>query len=636
MLHSVGECKDRLAALGVKATERTALDKEEDHCSNQLKVWCVRVRSLVLVPTKEEIANQSRPLVDGSLSPSMLELFQDAEMLGIAKFPDVHLVANAFQCISWSSLAMATLAKRATLGEIQHVLNCCASINLPCEKGVRILKSMVQRTTQWQMKARKGLAPKSGETRPFSMELLRTLEFGCSAIPFEVPEISCLANAIEDKGRRYCLCGGANDGSFMLGCDKCENWFHGRCVGVDKETGNKLESWHCPSCKGEGVSDDSVSRSTLDFADLEDDDSSPPREDSPSAPTIEKLWPPFGLLGSTLSLEALGESCMLIADTVGDLNQSTTRTAEIALQPDNQNVVIDSQDQTSEDFMTVSGRDDLPSADLAVPVEQKKYSPTNHMTRISMDIEETVSTASKESSIANSIPVSNAAVLCNEYCDGKKKQFAELPALTAVANAVEVPCRVPIAHMVLPELDESIQDESSAHVPTSCNSEEAIARIDCNGEPKQLKRSEPQSASIADGSDLRDALVCNNASQPIENMECDAVSQQQPAVREIIPANREENDEENVIDTSAGDETIVREQRDLETLSECIVSAGNNPPEESTTPMDQDLPAEPNESSIVTNTSVGSWDRESNDAAAERAAAGKAASLGIEPITLAS
>lgn len=47
----------------------------------------------------------------------------------------------------------------------------------------------------------------------------------------------------------YCLCRGPDDHRWMIGCDVCEDWFHGECVQLDKETGEKLvERFVCPNC----------------------------------------------------------------------------------------------------------------------------------------------------------------------------------------------------------------------------------------------------------------------------------------------------------------------------------------------------------------------------------------------------
>ena len=35
-------------------------------------------------------------------------------------------------------------------------------------------------------------------------------------------------------------------------CDKCMEWYHGDCVGINnKKAAKKIESWYCPKCLGE-------------------------------------------------------------------------------------------------------------------------------------------------------------------------------------------------------------------------------------------------------------------------------------------------------------------------------------------------------------------------------------------------
>lgn len=47
----------------------------------------------------------------------------------------------------------------------------------------------------------------------------------------------------------YCICRGPDDHRWMISCDVCEDWFHGECVNLDKEIGEKLvERFVCPNC----------------------------------------------------------------------------------------------------------------------------------------------------------------------------------------------------------------------------------------------------------------------------------------------------------------------------------------------------------------------------------------------------
>ena len=47
----------------------------------------------------------------------------------------------------------------------------------------------------------------------------------------------------------YCICKQPDDGSFMIGCDRCGDWMHGRCVNITKEIANQITVYHCPRCQ---------------------------------------------------------------------------------------------------------------------------------------------------------------------------------------------------------------------------------------------------------------------------------------------------------------------------------------------------------------------------------------------------
>ncbi|TDZ21220.1 Set1 complex component spp1 [Colletotrichum orbiculare MAFF 240422] len=53
----------------------------------------------------------------------------------------------------------------------------------------------------------------------------------------------------ESDNGPYCICRGPDDHSFMIGCEICEDWFHGRCVEISKDVGeNIIERFVCPNC----------------------------------------------------------------------------------------------------------------------------------------------------------------------------------------------------------------------------------------------------------------------------------------------------------------------------------------------------------------------------------------------------
>lgn len=52
--------------------------------------------------------------------------------------------------------------------------------------------------------------------------------------------------------RLWCICKQPHNNRFMICCDKCEEWFHGKCVSITKAMGQQMEEkgveWTCPNC----------------------------------------------------------------------------------------------------------------------------------------------------------------------------------------------------------------------------------------------------------------------------------------------------------------------------------------------------------------------------------------------------
>lgn len=48
----------------------------------------------------------------------------------------------------------------------------------------------------------------------------------------------------------YCVCRTPyNESEFYVGCDQCQGWYHGRCVGVTKAEADLLATYVCPNCR---------------------------------------------------------------------------------------------------------------------------------------------------------------------------------------------------------------------------------------------------------------------------------------------------------------------------------------------------------------------------------------------------
>ncbi|XP_008550107.2 uncharacterized protein LOC103573034 isoform X2 [Microplitis demolitor] len=61
----------------------------------------------------------------------------------------------------------------------------------------------------------------------------------------------------DDPNRLWCICKRPHNNRFMICCDVCEDWFHGKCVHVSKAMGKQMEEqgieWVCPNCSKKKV-----------------------------------------------------------------------------------------------------------------------------------------------------------------------------------------------------------------------------------------------------------------------------------------------------------------------------------------------------------------------------------------------
>ncbi|XP_059050860.1 death-inducer obliterator 1 isoform X2 [Achroia grisella] len=59
-------------------------------------------------------------------------------------------------------------------------------------------------------------------------------------------------NSEDDPNRLWCICRQPHNNRFMICCDGCEDWFHGKCVNITKTMGQQMEEqgieWRCPNC----------------------------------------------------------------------------------------------------------------------------------------------------------------------------------------------------------------------------------------------------------------------------------------------------------------------------------------------------------------------------------------------------
>lgn len=57
----------------------------------------------------------------------------------------------------------------------------------------------------------------------------------------------------DDPNKLWCICNQPHNNRFMICCDTCEEWYHGKCVNITKTMGQQMEAegreWICLFCK---------------------------------------------------------------------------------------------------------------------------------------------------------------------------------------------------------------------------------------------------------------------------------------------------------------------------------------------------------------------------------------------------
>uniref|UniRef100_A0A3Q2DKH5 CXXC-type zinc finger protein 1 n=1 Tax=Cyprinodon variegatus TaxID=28743 RepID=A0A3Q2DKH5_CYPVA len=60
------------------------------------------------------------------------------------------------------------------------------------------------------------------------------------------------SNSMEgENAPLYCICRKPDINCFMIGCDNCNEWFHGHCINITEKMAKAIQEWYCMSCREE-------------------------------------------------------------------------------------------------------------------------------------------------------------------------------------------------------------------------------------------------------------------------------------------------------------------------------------------------------------------------------------------------
>ncbi|XP_014218351.1 CXXC-type zinc finger protein 1 [Copidosoma floridanum] len=69
---------------------------------------------------------------------------------------------------------------------------------------------------------------------------------------FMLPERkSKIATLLKQDGQAYCICRSSDSSRFMIGCDACEEWYHGDCINITEKEAKHIKQFFCVRCREE-------------------------------------------------------------------------------------------------------------------------------------------------------------------------------------------------------------------------------------------------------------------------------------------------------------------------------------------------------------------------------------------------
>lgn len=95
-------------------------------------------------------------------------------------------------------------------------------------------------------------APGSKLKKPVPAPSPSPLPSSRHASPTPTPSVGTAASS-NDDGEIFCICRKGDNHTWMIACDgPCEEWFHGKCVGIKERDGELIDKYICPHCEQEG------------------------------------------------------------------------------------------------------------------------------------------------------------------------------------------------------------------------------------------------------------------------------------------------------------------------------------------------------------------------------------------------
>ena len=147
----------------------------------------------------------------------------------------------------------ATIKKKGTAGTVKHT-------STPVHKKVKTSESeSINVTPVFRSPSGTPASSRPSKPPPKIIKKPSPASVASSPAPSESrlsvgsPDEDAYTPNTNDDGEVFCICRRGDNHTWMIACDgACEDWFHGKCVGIAERDGELIDKYICPNCQREG------------------------------------------------------------------------------------------------------------------------------------------------------------------------------------------------------------------------------------------------------------------------------------------------------------------------------------------------------------------------------------------------
>ena len=142
---------------------------------------------------------------------------------------------------AWAEEAEALInsSEVITLDKAKEIIDKGDELNIVCQE-YRTLRNALRQARGWALRVKKMNNDESQAPINEVKELIAEHNQFLVKIPEQIEQLKEMLCG-------YCLCRRPYDG-FMVGCDSCEEWYHGPCVGLTEQQAEKCDKYVCIRC----------------------------------------------------------------------------------------------------------------------------------------------------------------------------------------------------------------------------------------------------------------------------------------------------------------------------------------------------------------------------------------------------